>query len=312
MTADENRTALDANRRRVDAVAEDWRQGDVFRSDDLAPHIVVDLDLPLTEASLAAARGNAANTDARVVSIWHEDEELVLISQDCDIVETSARAQYVAVSPVVVVEPEIATQAARGYMPGLAPIPELGVDRFADLSRIVTAEKSLLLGATRVARLRDDDELRMFRGIVHRHFSRAAFPEELQRSLAGFVKTLRTKKEKDSIEGRAIHAIDEIRVKCFPSWAADEVDVTVYLLCSREGYTTILTDDDREAGRADVGASWLEVREKWQRQCDEGRLAAGGNIRSIEISIELFEQMTAADYVDSDPLDLRGMSPQGA
>ncbi|CAN5283952.1 hypothetical protein BH20ACT13_BH20ACT13_23120 [soil metagenome] len=309
MPADEGRSALDAGRERADAVARDWRQGDAFRSEDLSPLVVADLSLPLTEPSLTAAQEQSADPSSNVALIWHDEDVLVVISQDCDVVETSAREPYVTVSPVIVLDAERAGLASDGYMPRLAPIPALGSDHFADLSRVLTVEKSMLLTATRIARLRDREEMKQFRGVVHRRFSRTAFPDGLNVVLDRFLERLRRRRKKDSTEGRAVDAITEIRVRAFPSWESQEIDVTVYALCWAEQYAAILTPDDQTDGMT-VDAAWFRLKEEWERLCKPGPLDEGGSITSIEIAIELFEKMTAAEYVDSDQLDLGGMSPQ--
>jgi len=304
MATDENRLALHANRERVDRAAGAWRQGDVFRFDQLAPLVVANLDVPLTPESVAAA-AQAPEDEDRISVVWHNEEEFALVSQDCDIVGPSAYEPYVSVCPIVAVPAEQAPSAARGWMPGLAPIPALGPERCADLSRVVTLEKAVLLDATRVARLRDDGEVRLFRGVVHRHFSRAAFPDELQPALRPILDRLREKRGRQSAEGNAADAIHDIRIKGHPSWDAVTVsiDVNVYLLCFRDNYAAIAQED----GGQDADELWAEHRERWSQFLPTD---ATGRISSIELSIELYEELSAADYFDSDPLDLGGMSPQ--
>lgn len=151
MATAEGDARLDVHRQRVDAVASDWRQGDVFRTDVLATPVVADLDSPLTPAALAA--GDApVDGDDRVKVVWHDDTEFVLVSQGCDIVEPSAGEPFIAVCPVITLDGQQTSAAAKGYMPGFAPVPSHGADQFADLGRVFTIEKSLLLNATRTAR----------------------------------------------------------------------------------------------------------------------------------------------------------------
>ncbi len=304
MAADESQQALDAARARVDEVCADWRQGDVFRLDGLSPVVLADPAAPLTDQALSSVLDATADVDG-IKLLWHDDEEFVVVSQDCDVVQGSAREPYISISPVITLEEQRSLSAAKGYMPGLAPIPAFGSDRFADLARVTSIEKSLLLGATRVARLRNEEESRLFRGVVHRHFSRAAFPDELHDVLSALMKRLGAKRGKDSPEGRAADAISEIRVKGFPAWDAAEVDVTLYLLCRREDYEGIATGG--EPRPEDI---WLEQKDRWARLVDLSDQGSSGAIRSLDISVELLEEMSAAAYIDSDMLDLGGMSPQ--
>lgn len=117
---------------------------------------------------------------------------------------------------------------------------------------------------------------------------------------------LRDKKGRQSPEGRAADAIFEIRVTGHPSWDAERIEVVVLLLCVRADFSAIVGDN--EGATAD--GVWLEQKDRWTRLCEAGLASAGPRISSIELSVELLEEMTAAAYLDSDTLDLGGMSPQ--
>jgi hypothetical protein len=168
-------------------------------------------DSPLgTEPGAEQAPVNGDEEDAFRLTL-HDETRFAIVSQSCDIVE-SARAQpWVKVSPVVSVAEGQRGEAERGYMPGLAPIP--AISAFADLRRAVTVDKTLFLFLDApTARLAGDDEQAMFQGVVHRHFSRAAFPDDVTPALSKLRARLRDKKGKVSEEGRPVDAITEIRL----------------------------------------------------------------------------------------------------
>lgn len=304
MAADEVQQALGANRERVDGASESWQQGDVFRFDQLGTVVLADLDVPLTQASLAAAY--AADRADRITAVWHDNDEYAVISQDCDIVGPSLDDPYVKVCPIVALPEEQARLASQGWMPGFAPVPALGSDKFVDVSRVVTVEKSMLLNATLVARLRDAEEARQFRGVVHRHFSRPAFPDELQHVIRPLMDRFRERRNRQSPEGRAIRAVREIRVAAYPGWDAPEVEVVVLLLCYRADYASIANTGETPS----PDELWLERKDRWTGICTSGLPTAAPKIKSVGLFVELLEEMTAAEYLDSDTVDLGGMSPQ--
>lgn len=310
MAASEEPAELESNQQLVDATAAEWRQGDTFSCPGLSAFVAADRHRPITTESVAAA---AEDPDGDgLLLLWYDEEEFVIVSQDCDVVDSAHGSPYLTVSPMVTIENDSAAgEARRGYMPNYAPVPASGDNRFADLSRVATVEKALLLSATRIGRLADAEQARLFRGVVHRHFSRIGFPDELARVLKPFRDNMRDKKDRDSPEGRAFEAIEEIRVKAFPDWEGDAIAVTLHLLLYRKNFEGIVTEAERSRSKNPLNApdEWVRLREKWNRQC-AGALVAGGQIKEIEVSVDFFEEFSSGEYVDTSLLDLGGMSPQ--
>jgi hypothetical protein len=94
---------------------------------------------------------------------------------------------------------------------------------------------------------------------------------------------------KNSIEGEALRALREIRVRAEPSWNAPEVQL-MFLFIRHEEQINFQK------------VEWVELRNQWLKLLPEsGRFKADGIVTSLE-------DMTAKDYVESDPLDLNHLS----
>jgi hypothetical protein len=279
----------------VDARAKELRQGDVFELPDLTfPYVGV----------LAPAGDDEASFGISLLA----DTKFVIVSQTCDIVESTSSQPFVKLSPLADVPAHRKGEAARGYVPHLAPIPSL--DGFADLRLIATFEKSVVTSAGEpVARLASDEERDLFRGVVHRHFSRAALPDDLTPALAALRKRLRDKKDRDSEEGRAVRAIEEIRISVDPDWDADEMAVTVYLFATEDGYWSLLpepaADAEKNQWSSDTQASWSEIEKTWLGCC-----STTGCITSVDLAVERLAGFDADIYRQAAIWDLGGMSPQ--
>src|SRR5690349_11745928 len=121
----------------VDEAMKRWRQGDVAAAQSFSH--VADLRRPVTSASeeLSRSRLSSGNTQVRIST---EVESLVILTQTCDIVRSSADRPYIEVCPLIRVDPSIATAAAAGERPSYAALPALGDNAVADLDRVMTVE----------------------------------------------------------------------------------------------------------------------------------------------------------------------------
>jgi hypothetical protein len=270
-----------------------WRQGDVIKTDNLSSVVLVRSDQPLTQASAETAPGDGTS---EMLINEEEVEALVVTSQTCDVVDDPRHFPHITLSPLVRLEnPNHADEARRGYRPRYAPVPGEGDDAFADLARVTTIEKPLLVGVEHEPGLRTDQEIRHFQRIVQRHYGRFAFPDDLNPALTALRDRLRDKKGKDSFEGHAIDAVDEIRLAALPDWTAPSLEVDMYvLLKSREAMTEISEDAEE----------WENQRQAWEDRC-----VPQGCIRSIRVLLIPLDELDARSYLDSDQWDLGGMSP---
>ncbi len=287
--------------KKVDEVLSEWRQGDVLRSPDISMLTLAHVEWPLTPAAAEAAERVGGEDGSDVVLVENEIEALVIVSQTCDVVETAATAPEIVLCPLYRIEDEhSAAEAAKGWIPRFAPVPGEGDDAFADLSRWTTVEKALAIEWERTQGLRSDKEIQGFQAITQLQIGRFALPDDWKPAFAPLRQRMRDKRNRESPEGRALRAIDEIRVLAFPNWEADEIEVDIYFLVnSREDWTAVAT----EAENADE--EWEELRQIWQARC-----SPAGCIKSMNVIAIPIEELDARTYSDAAPLNLGGMSPQ--
>ncbi len=95
-----------------------------------------------------------------------------------------------------------------------------------------------------------------------------------------------SKHDKQSDEGRALRALREIRVRAEPSWDADEVKLAFWFI--------------RDADDATFeGKRWDQFLMEWEK-----RIPKGGRFVDVQALMQTLEDLTAREYVESDPLDL--------
>ncbi|MFT4626114.1 MAG: hypothetical protein ACI8PZ_004786 [Myxococcota bacterium] len=98
------------------------------------------------------------------------------------------------------------------------------------------------------------------------------------------------KHDKQSDEGRALRSLREIRVRAAPAWHAPAVEITLFFI--------------REPNMHDFeGRPWDSLLEDWL-----GRVAAAGRFTVVDGLVQTLDDLTARDYVESDPLDLGFLS----
>lgn len=271
----------------INASTRQWRQGDVV---DIS--IIAWLALPqapLTEhASIVPQAENSS-----LAYVFAETEGLALITQTCDIVRDCGTRPHVELARVVRLDEPVAGEARRGSRPRFVPVPGAGHDTFADLDIVLTAEKSVLVQSARTEGLPSDADRRRFGRGVGRMYSRFAFPDDLNVGLRGLVGHIRHKHARASQEGRALESLEEIRITGAPSWSTDAVTVFLTFAPSTRG----------EADEVMTQEEWDQVVDGWLR-----RTEPFGVIRSIEGAMIPLDELTAREYIDSDPLDLDYLS----
>ena len=92
---------------------------------------------------------------------------------------------------------------------------------------------------------------------------------------------------KDSPEGRALRALREIRVSASPDWDADPIALL---------FRFVPESDGPDAGGAAHLDTWLAM------------VPPTGRFAAVDGLIVSLDDMTAADYVDGDKLDLDRLS----
>lgn len=271
----------------VDKALADCQQGDVVAGGWMV--YACDTDFPLTPEGGAAADRTSGATIAVV-----EAAHWVVLTQTCDIQRTAAERPFLTVAPLVELSGTMAEEARGARRPRYAHVPALGTSAFADLDQIMTVEKSLMLGRDLQRGCGTAEDVDRFRAAVGRKFARVAYPEDLRRSLDRLVKRIKEKHNRpNSEEGRALRCLHEIRAIGEPDW--DGEAITVFLIFAP------LTRTAARAVRTDE--QWSQLVNKWLELCEPV-----GLITKVDGELIPLDELTALQYVDSDPLDLDYLS----
>lgn len=143
------------------------------------------------------------------------DGAYVIVSQSCDLVQE--KREMIQLAPIV----EISDQALqRGALnqenPRYPAVCRREKPTFADLGKIVSLEKELVVGSDLGEGIdpSEDVDSRNFGLAVARWFGRFAFPNDVQPWLAPLQKLIREKYDRPSSAlGRVLHHVSEIRVE---------------------------------------------------------------------------------------------------
>ena len=176
---------------------------------------------------------------------------LVLVSQSCDVARTCADRPMVEMCPLVEVDHDKLEQILRAERPRYVAVPAL-VDRrlVADLDRTMTVQKAVVAGWNRTQGLQSDSEVRVFSQALARKRQRFAFPDDFNYYVQPLRKRLLEKHGKESPEGEALRALQEVRVRAEPSWDAPDVQLIIYFVRKQ-------------------GSAMLFAQKPWAAWCDE-------------------------------------------
>ena len=261
---------------RIDAAIAACRQGDCY----LGARDFVMLGRALTEDG--------------EVDDWLATSEVgfVILTQTCDIVRTCVARPVVELAPLIEVDQKTLDEVIGWRRPSLAFIPALADKRLvADLDRAMTVEKAVIAGWDRIIGFQSDQEFRVFQRVLARKRQRFAFPDEFTEFVRPLQKRLVEKHGKESSEGAALRALEEIRVAASPSWNSNQVHLIFYFV-RKEG-----SPEDFD------GRPWGEWCEDWMK-----RLPTDKRFINSEGLIVDYRSMSAAEYLQSDALDLERLS----
>ncbi len=272
-----------AGRERVDEQLSAWRQGDcvigehwfLFRTNG---------EGPLTAEAAVAVTDGADNVEAAV-------RGFAVLTQTCDLVRGCVDRPFVEVSPLVEVDDLVLHEIRRGRRPNYGFIP--GVARHglvADLDRVMTVEKTVVAVWERIAGCRTDDDARRLSLALARKRARTAFPDDFVAFARPLMDRIFLKHDKHSDEGHALRSLREIRVRAAPSWDADTVELTFWF---------IQNEDDA----ALETSGWKH----YQTALPKAQSKPGRFVR-VDGVVQTLDDLTARDYVESDPLDLDHLS----
>ena len=275
-----------AEAKAIDASLSMWRQGDLALDERWFIH-AGDSSQPLTVASAEAS-------ESGIQAFTTEVAGLAVVSQTCDVVRKCGERPYVEVAPLVKVDAKDMLPIQRGYRPALATMPVLLAESCAiDLDRVMTVEKSIVATWKRTAGCASDNESRAFAQALARKRARFAFPDDFAELADKLQQRLSDKHQKNSDEGRALRALREIRVHAAPSWDATLVAIFFWFIRN-------------DADATFEGRNWANLLASWLKL-----IKAAGRFAPVDGQVVTLEDLTGADYVNSDPLDLDHLSNRG-
>ena len=138
-----------------------------------------------------------------------------------------------------------------------------------------------------------DDEARRFSQALARKRARFAFPDDFTDFAKQLESRLLEKHDRQSDEGRVLRALREIRVRAAPLWEAARIELTFWFI--------------REEDEIDFeGQRWDALLDAWLNL-----IPATGRFTVVNGAVMALEDLTAKDYVESDPLDLDYLSTRG-
>lgn len=271
----------------VDGALAVWRQGDCVLGECWFVHRFA----PSRAATNIAREVQEAGKDlveARVAG-------LVIVTQTCDIVRPCSQRPYIVVCALVEVPKDKLREIERGRRPAYAFLPLVAPRQLvADLDRVMTVEKPVVAKWQRTPAWKTDAEGRAFAQALARKHARSAFPDDFTALAKNLKSRLVDKHDKDSVEGRALRALREIRVQAAPSWDNESITLTFWFVRDDEAV-------DFE------GKSWSSFVEDWLKLVPKA-----GRFTERYGQVTTLEDLTAADYVNSDPLDLDHLSSREA
>ena len=210
---------------------------------------------------------------------------LIVISQTCEIVQSSGGRHYVAVCPLIEVDEKEIVPTEKGMRPYLAFVENTDENVFADLRRLMSVHKNLLAKWKRTAGFTTASKQIRFAAALERKFGQFAFPDDFNLAIERFRRRVWRRHDKtDSPIGAVYRSISEIRFRALPSWEADEREISVLAILDSK--------------------SPLEVSE--QRIYEEVNTAlamvdwpTGYMWSNIKFQVASTDQLTVADYLTS-------------
>ncbi len=305
-------------------------QGEVL---DLADACVVlaDAAAPMDELSLAVQQ--EIRVDTGLITVPHPVDQVAMLTQTCDLQETTDEEHHCQVAPVLTRHPTFVREASRGHRPGYAALPWIGDDRVVDLSRITTLERAVVVDKPTVGRPRTSQERLDFAEAVNRHLTRVALEPEIVAVLHPFLRKIKARAGKDGDEGRCLGHVEEFRLEADPGLDDPSPALTVLVVIREENLPRLphgVTVNDQRVdaviGSGIAGAcrailtaktemalreAWTALAELWIKPAVE---AAENEPRVGSIFAEVVneEELTYGRSRRSPVLDLRYLSTRPA
>lgn len=185
---------------------------------------------------------------------------------------------------------QVLREIERGRRPNYGFIPGVAGRRLvADLDRVMTVEKSVVAVWERIEGCRTDEDARRFSLALARKRARTAFPDDFVAFARPLMNRMSGRHDRQSDEGRALRSLREIRVRAAPSWDAAAVELMFWFI-----------RNDEEPAFETRG--WEHCLTALPQPQSSGRFVR------VDGVVQTLDDLTARDYVESDPLDLDHLS----
>lgn len=252
---------------------DEWQQGDFTKDDH-----------PLVRLSLHEDRGVAPKrTD--------DHAGLIVISQTCDIIRSAERQNTVLVSRLIEVDDAVYQNVIRRSIPRYIAVPKAGDRIVADMTAIMTVDKSLVAKWDRVDGFDPTQRVNFARSIAL-FFSRPALPDELVLAISRFrSQVLSRSRRLTSPLGKALLCVDEFRIY-------EDIPGNYQLL-------VFLVDNPELDGTQSRDDISVKIEASIKGALGGDGLAALGD---HPVLITTVDEQTARDYIRSVPLDLNIIS----
>ena len=268
----------------VDTALKQWCQGDYV----LGEHWFVQRCNPHRPLTVSTE-----SVDEETGLAEYEVRGFVVVTQTCDIVRSCRSRPFIEVVPLVEVNQQQISEIKKARRPQYAYISGVaGLNLVADLDRVMTVEKAVVAEWKRQPGCRTDEETRALGQTLARKRVRFAFPNDFVLFVSELQKRIKKKHNKSSNEGDALRALREIRVRASPSWNSPNIELMFWFI--------------RDEKQADFqGLEWNQLLETWLQL-----IPKSGRFQEVDGLVVALEDITAKDYVESDPLDLDHLSSQ--
>ena len=319
-------TYLDALRRA--SGVSNFIQGEVLAAED-ACVTLAEASAPLSEeASRIAVEGSVG-----LIVVPTSVDNVVLLTQTCDLQATTEREFTCLVAPVFNYSQQFAHEAWRGRRPGFAGLPWVSETAAADLSRVTSVERSVLIGVESLGHPRDLQERIHFAETIGRYLMRPALPNKINEVLKPFVDHISEKHDRNSPEGHCIHNVAEFRVEATPDIDHDDPALNIVMLLNESELPTLARGEDVDDARIDAlvcmgqakaaeaviaATSPIRKREAWSALAEcwilpsVARVAAVNGVASVEITVLNGEEFSYARSLNAPRLDLQYLSTRAA
>lgn len=219
-----------------------------------------------------------------------------VISQTCDLVREPERVPYVSVCPMVVVDTKRMREIERGQAPRFGFLSATPDNVVVDFSRTMSVSKNLLVSWERQRGCEDENQQLEFARALETFFGRFAFPDAFVASVVSLRKAILSKYPKGGSDlGKAVRSIREIRAFPHASWSDEAaVPVTFIAILEEEGERELA---DREEIRKQIWPKISAIEWQWPFSLHEDGL-----------HLATLGDLTAADYLNSYPLDVNSLS----